>query len=149
MAEKPAIYLPTDPVARIVTIRGQKVILDSDLAAIYGVETKALNQAIKRNRGRFPADFVFQLTPQEVGDLTSQFAISKPEGCSRSHSVTLKRGQNIKYLPYAFTEHGAVMAANILRSEQAVQMSVFVVRAFIRMRAALAENRELARKNRG
>lgn len=134
MAEKPAIYLPTDPVARIVTIRGQKVILDSDLAAIYGVETFRFNEAVKRNHNRFPQDFMFQLTQEEFTALTSQNAISK----------TGRGGRRTP--PYAFTEHGAVMAANILRSERAVQMSVFVVRAFIRMRAALAENRDLARK---
>jgi phage regulator Rha-like protein len=134
VAEKPAIYLPTDPVARIVTIRGQKVILDSDLAAIYGVETFRFNEAVKRNRNRFPQDFMFQLTQAEFSALTSQNAISKAGRGGR------------RTPPYAFTEHGAVMAANILRSERAVQMSVFVVRAFIRMRAALADNRELARK---
>jgi phage regulator Rha-like protein len=134
VAEKPAIYLPTDPVARIVTIRGQKVIVDSDLAAIYGVETFRFNEAVKRNRNRFPQDFMFQLTQAEFSALTSQNAISKAGRGGR------------RTPPYAFTEHGAVMAANILRSERAVQMSVFVVRAFIRMRAALADNRELARK---
>jgi phage regulator Rha-like protein len=134
VAEKPAIYLPTDPVARIVTIRGQKVIVDSDLAAIYGVETFRFNEAVKRNRNRFPQDFMFQLTQAEFSALTSQNAISKAGRGGR------------RTPPYAFTEHGAVMAANVLRSERAVQMSVFVVRAFIRMRAALADNRELARK---
>jgi len=122
VAEKPAIYLPADPVARIVTMRGQKVILDSDLAAIYGVETKALNQAIKRNRRRFPEDFVFQLTLEEFTALTSQDAIAKPEGM-RSQFVTASEKRNVRFLPYAFTEHGAVMAANILRSEKAVQMN--------------------------
>lgn len=121
---------------RIVAVRNQKVILDSDLARIYGVSTKALNQAVKRNRNKFPRDFMFQLTQQEAVSIAY----------SRSQSVTLKQGQNIKYLPYAFTEHGAVMAATVLNSPRAVQISVFVVRAFVRMRAVLTDNRELARK---
>ena len=87
-------------------IRGQRVILDSDLATIYGVETRSLNQAVKRNRNRFPGDFLFQLNLKEAREVRR----------SRSQNVTLKRGQNIKYLPYAFTEHGAVMAANVLNS---------------------------------
>ena len=134
MTESPVIYSPTDPVARIVTMRGQKVILDSDLAAIYGVETYRFNEAVKRNRNRFPEDFAFQLTHQEVANLISQYAISRS-----GHG-------GVRKLPWVFTEHGAVMAANILRSERAVQMSVFVVRAFIRMRAALGDSRDLARK---
>src|ERR1043165_7047213 len=93
---------PIEPVIRV--IRGLRVILDSDLAKIYGVPTKALNQALKRNLGRFPSDFVFKLTSAEMSQVLR----------SRSQNVTLKRGQNIKYLPNAFTEHGAVMAANVL-----------------------------------
>lgn len=120
----------------ILTIRGQKVIVDRDLAQIYGVETRRLNEQVKRNRERFPEDFVFQLTQEET---QSWFR-------SRSQIAILKRGKNIKYLPYAFTEHGAIMAANVLNSPQAVQMSVFVVRAFIKMREMLAANRVLAEK---
>ena len=120
----------------IMTIRGQRVILASDLAALYGVQTKALNQAVKRNMDRFPDDFVFQLTGEEAENISR----------SRSQIVTLKLGSNIKYLPYAFTEHGAVMAANVLNSPRAVQMSVFVVRAFVRMRGMLGDTRELARQ---
>ena len=114
----------------ILTIRGQKVILDADLAEIYGVPTKRLNEQLKRNAERFPDDFVFRLNPTEVAELNS----------SRSQIATLKRGQNIKYLPHAFTEHGAIMAATILNSPEAVKMSVFVVRAFIQMREQLATN---------
>ena len=119
----------------IYEIRGQRVMLDSDLASIYGVETKALNRAVKRNRDRFPKDFVFQLTRSESELLRRQFG-------------TLKggRGQHRKYLPYAFTEHGAIMAANVLNSARAVQMSVFVVRAFLKMRALLGDKRELAKQ---
>jgi hypothetical protein len=118
----------------IVTIRNQRVILDRDLAAIYGVPTFRLNEAVKRNQERFPPDFVFQLELQEVTSLISQIAISKPG-----------RG-GVRKLPWAFTEHGALMAANILRSPHAVQMSVFVVRAFVRMRELLGTQRDLARK---
>ena len=120
----------------IFLIRGQKVILDTDLARLYGVTTKRLNEQVKRNRERFPDDFMFQLTMEEADRLRR----------SRSQIATLKRGQNIKYLPYAFTEHGAIMAANVLNSHRAVQMSVFVVRAFIKMRSILTDTRDLARK---
>lgn len=123
-------------VSVIRTIRGQKVILDVDLARIYGVPTKALNQAIKRNANRFPPDFMFQLTGTEA----------EAEFRSRSQFVTLKRGMNVKYRPYAFTENGAIMAANVLNSPEAVRMSVFVVRAFVKMRELLGGTKELARQ---
>ncbi|MBI4735220.1 MAG: ORF6N domain-containing protein [candidate division NC10 bacterium] len=128
----------------IVTVRGERVILDHHLARLYGVTTKALNQAVRRNPGRFPTDFVFQLSFQEVTGLRSQIVTSNAAS-DRSQFVTGSRGGR-RYLPYAFTEHGALMAANVLNSPRAVQMSVFVVRAFIRMRAALGDTRELARK---
>jgi hypothetical protein len=137
MTDKMERYETKEIESLIVTIRGQKVILAADLAALYGVSTKALNQAVKRNPNRFPAaDFVFQLTPQEAEGVTR----------SRSQFVTLKRGRNIKYLPYAFTEHGAIMAATVLNSPHAVQLSVFVVRAFVRMRGLLGDTHELARR---
>ena len=126
----------------ILTVRGRKVVLDMELARIYGVTTKIFNQAVKRNRRKFPPDFMFRLTAEEYEDLRSQFAIS-----NRSQIVTgSQKHRNPRYVPYAFTEHGAVMAANILRSKRAIQMSVFVVRAFIRMRQMLVEQRVLARK---
>jgi hypothetical protein len=142
-------------------IREERVILDADLARIYGVTTKRLNEQVKRNAERFPEDFAFKLTKEETANLMSQIATSRLEGLpnrsqnvagfnvsehSRSQIATLKRGQNIKYLPHAFTEHGAIMAANVLNSKQAVQMSVFVVRAFVKLREALASHRELADK---
>ena len=123
-----------EPAIRL--IRGQRVILDADLARIYGVSTKRLNEQVKRNRERFPADFMFRLKAQEASSLQR----------SRSQFATLKRGQNVKYLPYAFTEHGAVMAANVLNSERAVAMSVFVVRAFVKLREVLSTTSELAKK---
>jgi hypothetical protein len=114
----------------IHTIRGQRVILASDLAKLYGIETKQLNQQVKRNLERFPSDFMFQLTADEVDAIK----------ILRSQIVTLKKGQHQKYLPYAFTEHGAIMAANVLNSPQAVAMSVFIVRAFVQQREVLATN---------
>ena len=118
----------------IRTIRGQKVILADDLARLYGVPTKRLNEQVKRNRERFPDDFMFQLNREEAEVLRR----------SRSQIATLKRGQNVKYLPFVFTENGAVMSANILNSPQSVRMSVFVVRAFVKMRELLTGTRELA-----
>lgn len=121
---------------RIWLIRGQKTILDEDLAALYGVETRALVQAMKRNLGRFPEDFAFQLTSGESALLRSQIVISK---------VSVGRGGR-RYAPFAFTEHGALMAASVLNSPRAVEMSVFVVRAFVRLRQVLATHADLARK---
>jgi phage regulator Rha-like protein len=118
---------------RIVTIRGLKVILDADLAKIYSVPTKRLNEQIKRNPARFPEDFVFQLTEEETNNLRSQFATSSLHGGRRYH-------------PYVFTEHGSIMAATVLNSTKAIEMSVFVVRAFIKMRETLANNKALALK---
>jgi len=119
----------------ILVLRGHRVLLDSELARIYGVETRALNQAVKRNAERFPEDFRFQLTASEAA-------------ASRSQSVTLNagRGQNIKFLPYAFTEHGAIMAATVLNSPRAVEMSIYVVRAFVQLRELLSSNKELAKR---
>jgi hypothetical protein len=119
----------------ILTIRGQKVLLDSDLATLYGVPTKVFNQAVKRNLERFPGDFMFQLTQGELDSLRSQI-------------VTLKRGrgEHRKYRPYAFTEHGAIMAATILNSPRAVEVGVFVVRAFVKLREFALAHKELAAK---
>jgi len=138
----PAAAVPVEEM--IVTVRGERVILDHDLARLYGVTTKALNQAVRRNPGRFPADFVHQLTFQEVTGLRSQTvtSITAPD---RSPSVTGSRGGR-RYQPYAFTEHGALMAANVLRSPRAVEMSLFVVRAFVRLRRSLAGHAELSRR---
>ncbi|HZL46989.1 MAG TPA: ORF6N domain-containing protein [Opitutaceae bacterium] len=129
----------------IQTIRGQRVVLDSDLAALYGVTTKVFNQTIRRNAARFPVDFLFQLTEEEFANLKSPSVTSSSEGnrVLRSQVVTLnmdRRGQHRKYLPLVFTEHGAIMAATILRSPRAVAMSVYVVRAFVRMREELLTN---------
>lgn len=120
---------------RIVILRGQRVIVDADLAALYGVPTKRLNEQVRRNAERFPADFMFALSQEEWDAL-------------RSQSATLKtgRGQHRKYLPYAFTEHGAIMAATILNSPHAVEVSIYVVRAFVQLRELLAGHKELAKR---
>ncbi len=120
--------------ARIIEVRGKKVILDSDLAALYGVETRTLNQAARRNAERFPADFVFRITAEEEAGLRSQSVISNAGRGGR------------RYLPFAFTEHGALMAASVLNSRQAIEMSVFIVRAFVRLRSIYASRIELTRR---
>lgn len=129
----------------ILTIRGHKVILDRDLAMLYGVEVKRLNEQVKRNRDRFPDDFAFRLTPQEVTNLKSQFATSSSPGM-RSQIATASAHGGRRKLPYAFTEHGAIMAATVLNSSKAVEMSVFVVRAFVKMREQLMATATLAKR---
>jgi hypothetical protein len=133
----------------ITTVRGQRVILDAELATIYEVPTKALNQAVKRNREKFPEDFLFQLTPAEARHIRRSMPSSSIFGAShnRSQFVTgSQKHRNPRHLPYAFTEHGAIMAANVLNSSRATQMSVFVVRAFVKMRSTFADSREMAQK---
>jgi phage regulator Rha-like protein len=132
---KPQTALTIPVESRILVLRQQKVILDTDLAELYGVPVKRLNEQVKRNQERFPSDFMFQLNPEEHESLRSQNATSKKEA----------RGGR-RYPPYAFTEHGAIMAATVLSSERAVEMSVFVVRAFVRLREMLATNQQLASK---
>ncbi len=123
-------------------VRGQRVMLDSDLAAIYQVSTKRLNQQLRRNRSRFPADFAFQLTVEELTNLRLQFATSS----LTSQITTSKKHGGRRYLPWVFTEHGAIMLASILNSDVAVQASVRVVRAFVRLREMVAGNAGLAAK---
>jgi phage regulator Rha-like protein len=118
----------------ILLIRGKKVMLDSDLAKLYGVSTKRLNEQVKRNRDRFPEDFMFQLNSTEANNLRSQNATSKKDHGGR------------RYVPYAFTEHGAIMLAAVLNTPRAIEVSVFVVRAFVRLREILATHRSLANK---
>ncbi|HRX87844.1 MAG TPA: ORF6N domain-containing protein [Steroidobacteraceae bacterium] len=117
---------------RIVMLRGQRVMIDADLAVLYGVETKRLNQQARRNQGRFPADFMFELSLDEW------------KGMWLQNATTLHRSKRRNVAPLAFTEHGCLMLANVLRSERAVAVSVLIVRAFVRMRSALAANVELA-----
>lgn len=129
----------------ILTLRGQKVILDADLAGLYGVATKVLNQAVKRNAERFPEDFMFQLTSDEWISLKSQFVTSSLEDTNRSPSVTGSHGGR-RTRPYAFTEHGALMAANVLNSPEAVKMSVYVVRAFVKQREILLAHSDVLKR---
>ena len=123
--------------ARILTIRGHKIILDTDLARLYGVATKALLQAVRRNPERFPADFVFVLTDQEVAGLRSQIVTSNREGPGRGGRRTP---------PFAFTEQGVAMLSSVLRSEQAIRVNVEIMRAFVSMRSLAGQHRELARR---
>jgi hypothetical protein len=134
---RPIDIAPTDIVSRIVSVRGLRVLFDSDLAEVYGVSTARLNQQVNRNVERFPADFIFLLEPQELANLMLQFATSSSR--VRAHGGTRKP-------PRMFTEHGAIMAATVLNSPRAVQMSVYVVRAFVKLREVLASNTTLARR---
>jgi hypothetical protein len=125
--------------AKILLIRGQKVMLDADLAELYGVTTKRLNEQVRRNLERFPGDFMFRLTSQEVSILRSQFATSSSETWRSAWGGR-------RSAPYAFTEHGAIMVATVLNSPRAIEVSVYVVRAFVRLREMIATNKELAKK---
>lgn len=133
--ESSVALVPIERVERsILLIRGEKVILDADLANLYEVPTKRLNEQVRRNRDRFPPDFMFQLTVEELANLRSQFATSSSGWGGRRHP------------PLAFTEHGAIMAANVLNSPRAIAASVMVVRVFVRLRQILATHADLARK---
>ena len=128
-----ATLLPAERIVRAIRVlRGQKVLLDADLALLYGVETRRLNEQVRRNRERFPDDFMFPLTTSEFGRLKSQIATSSWGGRRK--------------LPFAFTEHGAIMAATVLSSARAIEMSIYVVRAFVQLREFIASNKELAAK---
>ncbi len=117
---------------RIYLLRNHKVMLDRDLAQLYGVDTRVLNQAVKRNRTRFPEDFMFQLTPKETQNLRSQIVTSRWGGR--------------RYLPYAFTEQGVAMLSSVLKSKRAIQVNIAIMRTFVRLRQILATHKELARK---
>jgi hypothetical protein len=151
------------PNVRILTIRHQKVVLDSDLAAVYGVPTRRLNEQFRRNRKRFPEDFAFQLTAEEFAALTPQLATldegrssrelirsQSATGSSRSQpmrsQIATASRRNIRYRPWVFTEHGALQAANVLRSDRAIAMSVYVIRAFIEQREKLAANAAILKR---
>ncbi len=126
--------IPQDIIERtIFMIRGHRVLLDNNLARLYGVPTKRLNEQVRRNIRRFPEDFMFQLTKEEDNSL-------------RSQNATLKRGQHSKYLPYAFTEQGVAMLSSVLHSERAIQVNIAIMRAFVRLRQILATHKELAHK---
>src|SRR5207244_5758437 len=141
-------------VRRIFYFRGEKVLLDFDLATLYGVATKALNQAVKRNRERFPDDFMFQLTTEEVLTLRSQTVISSIQGTGNQEITTnwsqivtsSRKHRGTKYRPYAFTEEGIAMLSSVLHSERALKVNIAIMRAFVKLRGMLDTNRELARK---
>jgi len=131
---KTTILIPVEVIEnKILLIRGEKVMLDRDLAILYGVSTRILNQAVKRNAERFPKDFMFQLTQEE-------------SEVSRSQFVTLKRGQNIKYFPYVFTEPGVAMLSSVLNSERAIQVNIQIIRTFVKIREMIIGNKELREK---
>ena len=127
---------------RILELRGKKVMPDRDLAKLYGVKVKRLNEQGKRNMKRFPEDFMFQVTKEEIDSLRLQFVTSN----SRSQIATLKQGQNIKYLPYVFTEQGMAMLSSVLNSERAIQVNILIMRAFTKLRGILLTHKELAAK---
>ena len=141
---------------RILFLRGQKVMLDRDLAELYGVETKALNQAVKRNIERFPADFMFQVSKDEAALISRSQIVTldgetvgnlhKKQANPRSQFVTLESGQNLKYRPYAFTEQGVAMLSSVLRSERAIQVNLAIMRTFVQLRRILSSHADLARK---
>lgn len=135
-AKSRLIPRPENLATLVHAVRGEKVLLDADLAGLYGVTVGALNQAVKRNRSRFPDDFMFKLTRDEAEAVLR----------SRSQSVTLKRGQNIKYLPHAFTEQGIAMLSSVLRSARAVEVNIAIMRTFVQLRRLMDSNRALARK---
>ncbi|MCA9409313.1 MAG: ORF6N domain-containing protein [Candidatus Omnitrophica bacterium] len=131
---------------KIFLIRGKKIMLDRDLAKLYGVETKRLNEQVKRNIKRFPNDFMFQLTKEETIILMSQIVTSNHDDNSRSQNATLKRGKNIKYLPYAFTENGVAMLSSVLNSEKAINVNIQIMRAFTKLRELMSSHKELKEK---
>src|SRR5947207_14161366 len=133
MDNKTALVQPNQIEEAILLMRRQRVLLNSDLAALYGVETKNLNRAVRRNLDRFPADFMFQLTANEAQALRFQFG-------------TLKRGQHYKYLPFVFTQEGVAMLSSVLRSPRAVQVNIAILRVFVRLRETLSLHKELAHK---
>jgi ORF6N domain len=150
-----AAIIPIKRVAQnIRSVRGQKVILDFDLAALYGVTTKALNQAVKRNATRFPVDFMFQLTSEETHSLRSQFVTTNRQVVEREVPATnwsqfvtsSSKHRGATYRPYAFTEQGVAMLSSVLNSERAVKVNIAIMRAFVKLRKTLETNRELARK---
>lgn len=150
---------PESLAALVHAIRGEKVLLDADLAVLYGVETRVLNQAVKRNLGRFPEDFMFQLTVKEWENLKSQIGSSSSASAMRSQIVIASGGKagirsqtviasrrNVSALPYAFTEQGVAMLSSVLRSARAVEVNIAIMRTFVQLRRLMDSNRDLARK---
>ena len=137
----------------VVVVRGEKVLLDTDLASLYGVEARVLNQAVARNRSRFPDDFMFQLTPEEWASMRSQTVTASkaksaiPESALlRSQTVTSNARGGRRYMPYAFTEQGVAMLSSVLRSQRAVEVNIAIMRTFVQLRRLMDSNRDLARR---
>jgi len=138
----------TETIAMLVhAVRGERVLFDADLAGLYGVSTKALNQAVKRNRDRFPSDFMFRLTPEEWKVMRSQSVTTSPADLNRSQIVTgSSKHRGPLHTPYAFTEHGIAMLSSVLRSPRAVEVNIAIMRTFVQLRRLMDSNRQLARK---
>jgi hypothetical protein len=146
-ATKNALIIVEQIEPRILLIRGQRVILDADLAKLYGVTPKRLNEQVKRNKRRFPDDFVFRLTVEEAKSLQSQPEVGDGSPANlRSQNATSSSWGGRRYTPYAFTEHGALMAASVLNTLRAIEVSVYVIRAFVKLREWLSTHKELAQK---
>src|SRR5438445_8723696 len=144
-----AIILKPENVARLVFfVRGEKVLLDADLAMLYGVEARALNQAVARNRKRFPADFMFQLTKKEFDNMRSQFVTTSRRALVNSSQAVMssRKHRGRAYRPYAFTEQGVAMLSSVLRSSRAVEVNIAIMRTFVQLRRIMDTNRDLARK---
>ncbi len=152
-----ANLIPAQRIERkILLLRGEKVLLDSDLAELYGVETKVLNQAVKRNLERFPEDFMFQVSKAEAALISRSQIVTLEGGITgkplekrailRSQIVTLRHGEHLKYRPYAFTEQGVAMLSSVLRSDRAIQVNLAIMRTFVQLRQMLATHSDLARK---
>src|SRR6266403_2475485 len=145
----PIILKPEDVARLVFFVRGEKVMLDADLAMLYGVEARALNQAVARNRKRFPADFMFRLSAKEYENLRSQIVISEEKTKKLNSSqfvMSSRKHRGRSYRPYAFTEQGVAMLSSVLRSPRAVLVNIAIMRAFVRLREILAGNADLARK---
>ncbi|HEY5898341.1 MAG TPA: ORF6N domain-containing protein [Burkholderiales bacterium] len=127
-------------------VRGERVLFDADLAALYGVETRTLNQAVARNRDRFPPDFMFRLSVQEFEGLRSEFVTAPPAGNSSQFVMSSRKHRGRAYLPYAFTEQGVAMLSSVLRSPRAVEVNIAIMRTFVELRRLMDSNRDLARK---
>jgi hypothetical protein len=141
-----ALITDTSIQRSILVLRGQRVLLDADLARLYGVETKVFNQAVKRNRKRFPADFMFQLSASEAAALRCQSVTSSAQVSLRSQTVTSKKRGGRRYLPWAFTQEGVAMLSGILSSPRAIAVNIEIMRAFVHMRGVLAANADLAKR---
>lgn len=148
MSTRRTSVLPVEQITRsILAFRGHKVLLDSELAELYGVPTRALNQAVKRNLERFPRDFMFRLSRTEARALMRSQSVTATHAPMRSQVVTASRARrNRRFAPYVFTEHGSIMAATVLNSPRAVEMGIYIVRAFVQLRELLASNKQLARR---